>query len=275
MRRLFGAGAAAFFLIFPAPAPAHDFWIEPSTFSPEPVATVRADLKVGEDFDGRSVRRSAAHIERFFVVGPGGERSVPGREGTTPAGLAPIDGRGAHLIGYVSTGSAINLPAARFESYLEHEGLEGIVRQRRERGESSQPGRELFVRSAKSLLHAGEEGEGFGRLLGLPLELVPLLDPATVAPGDSLELELRFRGQPVADVLVRLRGHQRPADPASRRTGADGRVGFTVDGAGPWLATAVHMERAEDAAEADWRSFWASLTFSGPPEDRSERPGRR
>jgi len=45
------------------------------------------------------------------------------------------------------------------------------------------------------------------------------------------------------------------------RSDQNGRATFAIDEAGPWLVKAVHMVPAAAGSNADWESFWASLTF--------------
>ena len=53
---------------------------------------------------------------------------------------------------YSSTGSVVELPADRFEAYLEQYGLDEIISERLQRGEDTEPARECFYRYAKALL---------------------------------------------------------------------------------------------------------------------------
>ena len=41
----------------------------------------------------------------------------------------------------------------------------------------------------------------------------------------------------------------------------DGRVRFKLPRTGMWMIKAVHMIEAPAGADADWVSYWASLTF--------------
>ena len=61
-----------------------------------------------------------------------------------------------------------------------------------------------------------------------------------------------------------------PMDRADARTDSDGRVHLTLKQGGMWLVKAVHMVPAPVGANADWQSYWASLTFELP----SEQSGR-
>ena len=45
------------------------------------------------------------------------------------------------------------------------------------------------------------------------------------------------------------------------RTDASGRAGFTIPASGTYMAAGVHMIEAPADRNADWQSYWASLTF--------------
>lgn len=247
---------AAGLVLIAAPAASHDFWLEVSTFTPVAGDPVTVHLRVGEQFSGSPVGRPEA-LDRFEVAAGPVRRSIPGVPGADPAGVFAAPAGNALGVGYVSRPSYIELEAAAFEAYLLEEGLEEVIDLRARRGESALPGRELFARSAKALLGAGEPP-----VLDLPLELLPGASPAALVVGDSLALELRFRGRPVGDVLVIAMPRDAPASAQRARTDASGRVEFEVDRPGMWLVKAVHMTATDAASDADWMSWWSSLTFS-------------
>ncbi len=250
----------------PLPALAHDFWIEPSRYRPEVGEIVRLRLRVGEGFIGLPVPRDPALLERFVArTADGEEEAVRGVNGADPAGALRIAGEGTVLVGYRSRRSPLELTAEKFESYLAEEGLERIAALRRERGEAASPGREVFSRCAKSLLAGGRAGGvGFDRRLGFPLELVPEVDPAALAGAAELPLLLLYEGEPLAGALVRGRASADPLSARTARTDAAGRVSLPLQLPGPWLVTAVHVVEAPAEVDADWESFWASLTFELP-----------
>jgi uncharacterized GH25 family protein len=243
----------------PLPACAHDFWISPASFRPEPGSRVALHLEVGERFEGARVPRAPDRIERFVLAGAGGNADVPGIAGADPAGVATIPAAGAWLAGYRSRPTPIELPAETFESYLREEGLDRVLGARAARGESGKPGREIYSRCAKALLVAGDRGAaGFDRVLGFRLEIVPETNPGAV-PGEFVA-RLLFEGRPLEGALVSM--IRKGAPPlASVRSDREGRARFPVDAAGVWLVKAVHMLPAPDPAVADWESLWASLVF--------------
>jgi uncharacterized GH25 family protein len=252
------------------PLAAHDFWVVPSTFHPQPGASVAVRLLVGEHLQGDPVPRDPMQIERFALVGPAGEAAVGGPPGAEPAGFLKVAGPGLHWIVYDSARTRIDLSAAKFEEALKLEGLDQILDQRRRQGESVAPATEVFSRCAKALLRVGGgPGVGYDRALGLQLELVPEADPTALAVGAELPVRLLWGGRPLAGTLVAAL-HDRYGGARSRdggiagRTGPDGRVRLRLPAAGFWLVKAVHMVPAPPAAGVQWESFWASLTFALP-----------
>src|SRR5262249_24981976 len=101
--------SSALLLLLAAPAAAHDFLIEPSTFTPGPPQPVSLRLLVGERFAGEGVPRSDAIIVRFTVAAPGGEARVQGRDGSDPAGMAVVGAPGLYVAGYRSRPSTIEV----------------------------------------------------------------------------------------------------------------------------------------------------------------------
>lgn len=247
---------------------AHDFWLEPSTYAPKIGEPVRIHLRVGEHFSGEPVVRDGSRIERFVAVGPTGERPVLGRDGLDPAGLLRLDAPGLWYVGYRSKPSAVKLDARAFEQYLREEGLERIIEERAARKEATAPGREHFSRSVKTLLRSADApADGYDRLLGLTLELVPMADPAA-APGALLPVRLLHNGAPLEGALVVAyrrdagvagKGEER----ASERTDRGGQVNVPLS-PGLWLIKAVHMQRAAAGTGVDWESTWTALTFEVP-----------
>ncbi len=234
---------------------AHDFWIEPHTFTAAAGTTVALELRVGEHLEGDRLPAPRPESGRF-LPGPGIElRSIPGAR---PAAVAGVVESGARAIGYTSEDRTIELPAEEFESYLREEGLEHALEERRRRGEEQRPGREKFSRSVKTVLSVGGAAAHEAPLLGLPFELQ--LEGGPGADGSTLVRAL-FRDRPLAAIRVVALAYDDPSTPTVGRTDEEGRVQLTLSGTGPWLVKAVHIERLEDP-DADWKSWWASVTFA-------------
>lgn len=235
-----------------APAHAHDFWIEPSTFTPSAGDVIAVRLRVGEHFHGEPVPRRTGRIERFFARSATGEFDVQGQPNRDPAGLLRVERDGTTIVAYRSLPTRTELDAAKFENYLREEGLESVIDQRKARGESAKAGSEVYSRAAKTLIQTGA-AEVTDQALGLRLELV--------RSGNTFQL--LFEGKPLQNALV-VAMRRGGSKPVSARTNREGRVTFATLEKGEWLVKSVHMIAAPPSANADWESIWASITFAVP-----------
>jgi hypothetical protein len=68
-----------------APAPAHEFWIEPKEYRVDPGTRIVADLKVGQQFRGGVFPYLKSQFVSLKVRRPAGSRDIKGDEGDTPA----------------------------------------------------------------------------------------------------------------------------------------------------------------------------------------------
>jgi len=258
-------------------------WLLPSAFAAPPRAPLAVQLRVGHPGDAETLARDGRRIVRFEAIDAAGARPLVGLDGQDPAGFARPVEPGLLTLVYESTATFSELPAERFEAYLEAEGLGRVLAARQRDGARGRSGRELYSRSLKSLLRIGGVG-GADRARGLPLEL--LLEHAA---GGRVVLRLLWHGRALAGALVDLTpldARTRSARPSpasagcrglaagvsalfpdastcSLRTGADGRLAAEL-AAGAWLAAVVHAEptTGDERVRARWRTVFASLSFA-------------
>lgn len=248
-----------------APLFAHDFWLEPTSFSPQPGQIVGVRLRVGQDLLGDPVARDPALVNQFVFEDAAGRKPLVGRDGADPAGLLRVDGPGLLVIGYLSNPSAIEMGAEKFNQYLKEEGLDAVAALRARRKQTGDPVHELFSRCAKSLALSGTPNRAQAdRPLGFTLELVAERNPYAIRAGEDLPVRLTYESRPLAGALVVAINRLNPSEKQSVRTDAEGRVRFRLRQGGMWLIKAVHMVQAPAGAKADWASLWASLTFELP-----------
>jgi hypothetical protein len=229
-------------LLAALPLRAHDFWIEPSTFTPAVGETVTASLRVGENFEGQPVARSSQLLAEFIARDATGPWEIPGFENEDPAGLLRVERGGLTVLGYRSHPYTHTLTAEQFRRFLSEEGVEGL----RVKGGV----REQFIRYAKAALVA-EEASELDRVLGFRCEIVREAEQG---------FRVLYEGKPLANALV-VAMHRDGAR-LSARTNAQGRVTLKIDRAGEWLVKSVKVVRAPAGSGADWESLWPSLTFA-------------
>ncbi|QDV08952.1 Nickel uptake substrate-specific transmembrane region [Planctomycetes bacterium Poly30] len=256
---------------------AHDFWLRPNTWQPEVGRSILFDLRVGDHFEGEVVPREEAYLGRFVVRGPEGVAEVPALPGrNTPAGYVKPAVDGLHVVGYESKPRFLTLDATKFTQYLRESGLEEAINERIKAKETEKPGREEFVRCAKSMLLVGDESKWEGaegdasRPLGLTLEFVPLTGPNDSGP---FKVKLLRDGKPAAGTRVHVVARDAKGDAPELQGGVtddEGVVEFKLVPDATWLFTAIQIRLSEghvtsdEAAkgeQVDWVSHWASLTI--------------
>ncbi len=251
-------------LAFAPPVLAHDFWIEPANFRPAVDSKVSLRLFVGMDFAGEPTVYLPDTFERYVVVGPDGEKNIPGTLGDDPAGQFTVTRPGPYIVAYRSTLFTVTFDTlAEFEKYLETEGLERIKTLRAFGSPKGKFIREHYSRSAKSLVMVGrpDAKASADRVLGLRLELVAEKNPYVTS---RVPLRLLYEGKSLEGALVVAFNKAEPLKKLKARTDKNGRVQLEFTRPGTWLVTAVHMFPAPPKAGADWESVWASLTFERP-----------
>jgi hypothetical protein len=239
-------------------------WIEPTSFTPRSGDIVGARLRIGQNLVGDPLPRDPSIVKEFVVEDATGRRPMIGRDGADPAGLLRVNAPGLLVIGYRSHPYPVALASDKFDSYLKEEGLDAIAALRARRGRTDDT-REMFSRCAKSLVLSGPSSPGdTDRTPGLPLELVAERNPYGLSPGKNLTVRLTYEGRPLANALVVAMNRSNPGGKLAMRTDRAGRATFRLPEGGMWLIKAVHMIPAREGLQADWESFWASLTFELP-----------
>ncbi|MBY0374573.1 MAG: DUF4198 domain-containing protein [Bryobacteraceae bacterium] len=247
---------------------AHDLYLMPAQTNVQPGQPLVVAAHVGDSFpasespiDPRRVVQArlltdGTAIENFRILG------------RATWGTVTIGSPGSHVLGIGSTPKFLELEAAKFESYLKEEGLDGIMAWRAKNNESARPGRELYSKYAKTLVTAGSPSDGYQAQAGYPIEILLEADPTRMKPGDTLPIRVLWKDQPAAGLQVELAWS--PADLKQAkmakaqivgRTDAEGRLRVQLDQPGRFRLHTVAMERHANPAEADWKSVWASFTF--------------
>jgi uncharacterized GH25 family protein len=251
-------------------ATAHEFWVEPSTFSLAAGARLDVRLCVGDGIEGWPIPRNERRIERFETIGRSEKLPLLGIDGADPAGIARLQMPGGYIVAFESKYTLANMPAGQFSAYLKEKGLEQILVLREQRGESQRGARDAYSRHAKALIRVGESQERLvDRAIGLKLELIAEPERA----GDERSFRLLHEGKPLANALVTATLLGAAAGDLNTRTDKHGRATFSLRTAGAWRIATVHMIKARDAVPADWESLWASLTFELSAPEPIARPG--
>lgn len=242
----------------------HEFWLQPTTFQFPSTGDATIPIRVGMNFEGDAWGGTLSKV--FEIVcfhGDQKETLVEAGGLKKPVIDLKADEPGQYLLGFTNQSTFIELKPDEFEKYVLSEGLQSIVEQRKELGESDKPGKELYRRCAKTLLQFGdaEGSEAYGQEFQFPLELTALSNPYS-SQTQLQTFRLTFQNEPLVNAQVVI--WHKDGDRVNRRelrSDKHGKVEFPLTQSGKWMVSTVHMERIDDNADADWQSYWGSYTF--------------
>ena len=245
---------------------AHEFWLQPQRFYLHKGETLTLKFLVGEDFSGENWKGNRSSVEKLKLfyneIQDDLTTLLPDSVGSDSLKLQFYD-EGTAMIGYQSANKFVNLDSTQFLEYLKEDGIKNAVAYREEHHETGMPGRELYQRVAKTIFQVGDRtDDSYKKTYGFPTEFVPLDNPYALKKGESFRIRILVDGVPASGLLVktwhRTNGKTVKSELLSDQ---DGIVKFPVSQIGKWMVSNVRMVRIDNNPEADWQSFWASLTW--------------
>jgi uncharacterized GH25 family protein len=127
-----------------------------------------------------------------------------------------------------------------------------------------------YIEGGKGIITVGTGGDTkvITKPVGLPLEIVPSVNPSTVKPGGKLPLTVLFNGKPLpaAKVNARYAGFDKLAESTSAQafssvTDKDGKLTFVPLVAGEWIVTVSNEIPYSDLTACDKEAYGTSLHF--------------
>jgi hypothetical protein len=264
----FAALAPAFAPGAAAPASAHDFCLLPGAPTAEPGSPFDLGMHVAETFPGEAVPWRTGKIVSMSLFDARGRTEITAPPLAGDPAQARLDLRtpGTAVVTLVTDASYIELPAAEFDAYLEHDGHAAALATRRQPGRPDTPGRERYTSHVKTILNAGGPSASVALTrAGMILEIVPQTVLGGLAPGGTLPVRAFFKDAPYADAPICAthegwpRGHDTYAW-CGRLDGA-GRALVPITAGGWQMIRASKMVPVKGDPKADWQSYWTTLTF--------------
>lgn len=266
---LIAAGALALLFSATTTSDAHQFSLSSSRYADGDVFVVAT---VGHGLRGEPIAFDLMRCAELKLNAPESRDLLPGALHGKPY-FASISVKDGALLSYVSKFTENELSPEMFEGYLAEEGLDAALRAWRVLPPDQRSGRERFRRTAKLWIRGSAVDHAALTSVGLPLEIVPLDDPAEKS---SLRFQVLRDGRPLSGMLVRAwwgplqdgrvfldqRGLDSEEVRDEGRTDENGLVELDLDRRGEWLLGTIHLEAAAETEWADWESTWASLNFS-------------
>lgn len=280
---------------------AHDFWLVPDAFRIAEGSYLEVRGQTSSRFPTSESAVAVDRVADARLIGASGSARIGemSHRGTSLLLSHRPATAGQYVVAVTLHPRSLRESAAGFRRYLELEGApDALARIEREgllRGRDSLTRR--YAKYAKTVVEVGSGGaRAFSAIAGHPLEFVPRGDPARLVAGDTVGIQLLYRGQPLAGVAVHAgavgrRGRPRmtPAESSEAlpdsivapdvhlTTDASGVVRLPITAAGLWNVRTIHVVQADRATGADWDTHWATLVFDarsrGDAAQSSNVPG--
>jgi len=251
---------AALLLAFCGSASAHETWLVIQTTGPGKGV---AELGTGNRFPKSDSAVAVDRIEKGLIrIGARdmGSFAEPRADGKVTRLAATWSGTGVAAAALQLFPKSITLDAAKFEAYLKEIGADAALALRKAKGETKRPGRELYQKLPKCLVKLGDSPVKVAPPLGLPLEFLLDDDAFDLKPGRPVTLTLFRNRTGVVAQLVRAFDAKGKVI-FSGKTNSNGQVEIPLKQPGRILIAATALERLDGNKDADWQSFWASLTL--------------
>lgn len=171
---------------------------------------------------------------------------------------------GAALLALERSPYRIEMRPETFREYLEEEGHEDFEFR------ASSPVREAFSRHLKLIFDDGTESdERILEPVGLDVELVPLVNPMRVSPGDEISFRVLIDGSPAEAVSVGYYSRDDQGEPRLTVTesSGDGIVTFQAVSSKAHQIVRFMTIRPSDEDGTDYRSRWATVAWRAPSSD--------
>lgn len=249
-------------------AAAHDFWLVPDAFR---IAAEGEIVVRGQTSSAFPTSESAVAPDRITaarIVGAGDEEIISAlTTRDTSLVLRHRPRTTGQKIVAVSVGwRNITETAESFRRYLVLEGAEDALKRYEQAGLLPAAGIvRRYAKYGKTVVEVGDGPRAYQRVIGQPLEFIPLADPGDAKAPSQLRMRLLFQGQPLGGAKVHAgvataKGKTAAAD-VTLTSSADGVVTIPVSAAGLWNVRTIHVVPAPAGAGADWEVHWATFVF--------------
>ncbi len=249
-------------------AVAHEFWISPQSYVITRGEQVKADLRVGQNFEGSAYSFRPSQFEQFNIVASDRVFKVPGRLGDVPALQLETPADGLLVIVHETKDNRLTYTEwAKFVKFATHKAFPTTLEDHVTRGITKEKFVERYRRYAKSMVAVGN-GAGKDRRMGLKTEIVALANPYTDAISE-LPIQVFLDGEPRIDAQIEV-FEKSPDDVVEItlfRTDTQGIANIPVKPGYEYLLDAVAMvplENSDPDAGPVWWSLWAAMTFLVP-----------
>ncbi len=254
-------------LLMAATAGAHDLFLKLDSYflPPNSLATVRLLNGTFQKSDGAVARERFRDLSLFGpdLSGPISQSVAWRDEGKTTIMEIKTGRPGTYLAGVSTKPREIDLKAAEFNDYLQHDGIPDTLAARKQNDELGNNVRERYSKHVRAVFQVGDKlSDDYKQPLNYPVEIIPQQNPYSLKVGQTMVVLCTLEGQPIANQFVMAGWESRSGElhPLELRTDASGYAHVKLAGAGKWFIKFIHMTRLS-GPNLNYESKWASLTF--------------
>ncbi|UCE41813.1 MAG: DUF4198 domain-containing protein [Candidatus Aminicenantes bacterium] len=243
---------------------AHDFWLVPKKFRINPGDSLEISANTGMDFPNSLSAVTPDRIDLFRLVGASikeniTEFTVQDNSLTTNCSFTTP---GTFIIAAALKPKEIKLTGKEFNEYLLADGLPNIYDLRKKERILDNDAIEYYSKYPKTIIQVGnKKDDSVTKPIGLPIEIVPKVNPYKLKKRDELEVSVLFQGKPLPNAEIAWSYPGRGEEFAgSTKTDELGQASIPLIKTGPYVIRLTHMEWVKKPTH-EWESYWTSLTF--------------
>lgn len=249
-------------------AEAHDFWLVPHAFQLAEGGMLEVRGQTSSRFPTSESAVTPDRITEARVIGGGEDVRIAevSIAGTSLLLRHRPRSPGQRIIAVSIAPRTVRASGPELKRYIELEGNPALAARYEREGllPKTDSITRRYAKYAKTFVEVGRNGpRSFSRALSHPLEFVPLRDPASLRPGDTLALRLLYMRQPLAGMAVHAGVAREQGDPedAHFTTDSSGVIRVPLARAGLWNVRTLHVVPAPAGSGADWDSHFATVVF--------------
>jgi uncharacterized GH25 family protein len=243
---------------------AHDFWLVPKKFRISPGDSLEISANTGMDFPNSLSAVTPDRIDQFRIVGESIKANITEFtvQGNSLAANYSFEKPGTFVIAAALKSKEIKLTGKEFNEYLLADGLPKIYELRKKEGILDKDAIEYYSKYPKTIIQVGtKKDDSVTEPMGLPIEIVPKVNPYKLKKGDELEVSVLFQGKPLPNAEIAWSYPGRGEEFAgSIKTDELGQASIPLIKTGPYVIRLTHMEWVKKPTH-EWESYWTSLTF--------------
>ena len=271
-------------------AAAHDFWLVPNAFTVSRGETLDVSARTSSRFPTSESAVAPERVKAARLISAGGESPITDLSvaGKSLRLRHRPDADGQYVVAVALVPRESRTTPERLQRYIALEGAPALAARYQKDGAYPRADSVVQVVSkyAKTIIEVGRGGPAaYTRRADHPLEIVPLNDARQLAAGDSLRVQVLYRGQPLRGAEL-FAGGATPSDSvpsgAAKKdltviTDAEGKAAIPLGPGELWNVRTLHAAVEPGGDATRWEVFFSTLVVHVAPGGHAGhiRPAQR